>query len=236
MITTIFYDLDGTLLPMDMDVFINGYMKHLCIKAAPLGFESKPLVDAVWQGTNLMYANDGSKTNEEAFWEDFYKVYPDYDQDFLKEFFEGFYQNEFNNAKDSVGYNEYALSTVKLAKELGFRQVVATNPLFPKTATKSRLGWAGLSEDMFEEVTTYENYHYTKPNTKYYEELLANRGLKADEVLMVGNDVDEDMVAATIGMKVFLLTDCIINKKNKSIDEYPHGGYTELMEYIKGLR
>lgn len=33
-------------------------------------------------------------------------------------------------------------------------------------------------------------------------------------VLMVGNDVRDDMSAADVGMKVFLLTDCLINKKN----------------------
>ena len=52
---------------------------------------------------------------------------------------------------------------------------------------------------------------------------------------MVGNDVQEDMVAATLGMKVFLLTDCLINKEGKDIQEYPHGGFEELRKYLKEL-
>ena len=52
---------------------------------------------------------------------------------------------------------------------------------------------------------------------------------------MVGNDVAEDMVAETIGMKVFLLTDCLINKKGQDISQFAHGGFTELMEYLDTL-
>ena len=57
-------------------------------------------------------------------------------------------------------------------------------------------------------------------------------GLDPKECLMVGNDVSEDMIAEKLGMKVFLLTDCIINKENKDIDQYPNGGFQELIEYI----
>lgn len=37
--------------------------------------------------------------------------------------------------------------------------------------------------------------------------------MKEEETVMIGNDVGEDMVAAQLGMKVFLLTDCLINKE-----------------------
>ena len=56
-----------------------------------------------------------------------------------------------------------------------------------------------------------------------------------EECLMVGNDVSEDMIAETLGMKVFLLTDCLINKENKDISLYPHGGFEELLAFIETL-
>jgi len=46
-------------------------------------------------------------------------------------------------------------------------------------------------------------------------------------------DVEEDMVAETLGMKVFLLTDSLINKQNKNINQYPNGGFHELMKYLQ---
>ena len=52
---------------------------------------------------------------------------------------------------------------------------------------------------------------------------------------MVGNDVTEDMAAKTIGMKVFLLTDCLINKEGKDLELYPHGGFSELVKLIGGM-
>ena len=52
---------------------------------------------------------------------------------------------------------------------------------------------------------------------------------------MVGNDVGEDMVAGSLGMKTFLLTDCLINKTGEDIDHYPHGSFPALLQYIRSL-
>ena len=67
------------------------------------------------------------------------------------------------------------------------------------------------------------------------KELLERLGLAPEECVMVGNDVDDDMVAGELGMKVFLLTDCMINKKNVDISVYPHGSFAELIRYIESL-
>lgn len=52
---------------------------------------------------------------------------------------------------------------------------------------------------------------------------------------MVGNDATEDMVAADIGMSVFLLTDNLINKDDVDISAYPRGGFAELIEFLNKL-
>ena len=63
-LTTILFDLDGTLLPIDNDAFTKGYFKLLAVKLAPHGYEPKQLVDAIWAGTAAMVKNDGTKSNE----------------------------------------------------------------------------------------------------------------------------------------------------------------------------
>ena len=118
---------------------------------------------------------------------------------------------------------------------MGYKTVLATNPIFPAVATESRMRWAGLEPSDFEYYTTYENSHYGKPNLKYYEEVLEKIGAKAEECLMVGNDVTEDMVVTKLGMKVFLLTDCIINKQNEDINKYPYGTFEDLLHYLHAL-
>lgn len=234
MITTILFDLDGTLLPMDQDVFTKAYFKYLAAKIAPLGYDPQQLIDGIWAGTAAMVKNDGKQTNEQAFWNRFVDIFgPKAWQD--QPAFEEYYRNEFQQVKRECGFNPLAKETVDRIRRSGYRVALATNPIFPAVATESRIRWAGLEPDMFEYYTTYENSHYCKPNPEYYCELLRQIDCRAEECLMVGNDVNEDMIAETIGMKVFLLTDCLINKKKADISIYPNGDFTKLLSYLDSL-
>lgn len=47
MITTILFDLDGTLLPTDQDLFVKTYFKQLAVKLAPYGYKSSRWIDAI---------------------------------------------------------------------------------------------------------------------------------------------------------------------------------------------
>ena len=70
-ITTVLFDLDGTLLPMELEQFTNTYFGLLAKKAAPFGYDPKTLVAAVWKGTKAMVKNDGTETNDKRFWDTF---------------------------------------------------------------------------------------------------------------------------------------------------------------------
>lgn len=234
-IKMILFDLDGTLLPMDQNVFIKTYFGALVKKLLPHGYDAKQLVDVIWQGTAAMVANDGDRFNEEVFFDVFRGVYGDRAQT-DKHFFDEFYQNDFDReVRVSCGYNEKARLTLDKIKAKGYRVALATNPLFPSLATEYRIAWAGFSPDYFELFTTYENSRHCKPSLDYYREVIEKLGVDAEECLMVGNDVSEDMIASKLGMKVFLLTDCLINKSDEDISHYPSGSFDELLEYINEL-
>ena len=113
--------------------------------------------------------------------------------------------------------------------------MLATNPIFPAVATENRIRWAGLTPADFELYTTYENSCHCKPNPDYYRDILTQIGADPAECLMVGNDAVEDVAAGQLGMKVFLLTDCLINKDGKDISAYPQGSFDELIAYIDTL-
>ena len=49
------------------------------------------------------------------------------------------------------------------------------------------------------------------------------------------NDVTEDMVTEELGMKVFLLTNDLINREGKDISRYPQGDYDDLLNFIKEM-
>ena len=233
-ITTVLFDLDGTLLPMDQDVFVKDYFGRIAAKLAPQGYDPKKLVDTIWRGTGAMVKNDGSKTNEEAFWELAVSVYG---EKIVKDkhFFDEFYEKEFDKIKAVCGYHPAAAQIVHNLKEKGYRVALATNPIFPARATQWRIQWAGLQPEDFELYTAYENSSYSKPNPAYYRDVLARLNVKPEECLMVGNDVGEDMIAEQLGMKVFLLTDCMINKANADISVYPHGSFDDLKNFLNTL-
>lgn len=231
-ITTILFDLDGTLLPMDQDLFTKCYFKGLCKKAVPYGYSPDQLVDAVWAGTKAMVTNTGSHTCEVAFWECFAKILGESVRD-MEPVFAQYYANEFQAVKDVCGYTPEAARLIADLKAAGYRVVLATNPLFPPIATHSRVRWAGMNTEDFELITTYDNSSFCKPNPAYYQEILEKIGATPDECIMVGNDVKEDMVAASkLGITTFLLTDCLLNKENLDTSAYPQGGFAELRSYL----
>ena len=98
--TTILFDLDGTLLPMDQDEFVKAYFSYLAKKLAPLGYEPQKLIEAIWGGTGAMVKNNGGCLNEDAFWKFFTNIYGEKAlQD--KPVFEEFYRTEFQKASSA---------------------------------------------------------------------------------------------------------------------------------------
>ena len=91
---------------------------------------------------------------------------------------------------------------------------------------------AGLDIDDFDCITCYENSFYFKPDPAFYSDIAKVLGIATEECIMVGNDDDEDMVVKSIGMKVFLPTNRLINKGEKDISEYPDGSFEQLMSYL----
>ena len=230
----IFFDLDGTLLPMDQDRFIRTYMAALSSYMIPHGFDPRQFVETVWQGIGAMFKNDGSKTNEDVFWQAFTAAYgPDARQ--YEPILDTFYHTRFADVKSACGYNPKAAQTIRQLKEMGFELVLATQPIFPSIATENRMKWAGLNKNDFKLYTTYENSNYCKPNPAYYQQIMDKLDLKASDCLMVGNDATEDMVAQTLGMDVFLLTDCLINKNGIDLSCYPQGDLDTLLHYIQSM-
>lgn len=234
MITTVLFDLDGTLLPMDQDLFIKTYLSRMAKKMAPHGYDPDLLVSGIWKGSAAMIRNDGSMTNEDVFWSTFNAV-AGRNCRADEQLFIDFYSNEFQDVKTVCGFEPKSAQVIAELRARGIRVALATNPLFPAIATHSRIRWAGLDPEDFELITTYENSSHSKPNPDYFREILAKLDVTAENCLMVGNDVDDDMAAAEIGMDVFLLTDSLINHHNKNIEIYPHGGIDQLIAYVREL-
>ena len=228
----ILFDLDGTLLPMDLDVFIQKYFSLLAQTAAPYGYKPGDLIGAVWAGTKAKLKNDGTASNEVRFWDAFAALLGEQVRE-LEPLLAEFYRTRFHEVKSVVQPNPaFARAAVALAHEKAERVILATSPIFPRCAVESRLEWAGLCADDFDYITSYENSAFSKPNPKYYAQILSELGLEAKDCLMVGNDVQEDMEAsAAVGIESYLITDCIISRKEEPLT-CPHGTQEEFFAWL----
>lgn len=230
----IMFDMDGTLLPMDMHEFTHGYFKYLCKRLAPFGFDNEKLVDAIWKGTAAMARNDGKVLNREVFWNCFEELMGGPIDKIAGEC-DDFYGNEFNEAIKFTQPTPLAKEAVRLARTKSPVVALSTNPLFPMVGQKSRMNWAGIAEEKFDLVTAYETDYYCKPNPEYFKSVMERLHVEPSECLMVGNDEYEDMYACTLaGIDGYLITDTMIPSK-----EHPwegmKGSFEDFIVFLNDL-
>ena len=229
----VFFDLDGTLLPFDMDEFSrlyftavkeNGFMEKICQDNGKEIFE---------KAIRAMIFNDGTMTNKDAFFGTIERLSGVGVQKLLP-YMERFYQGEFQQVRQCTRAEKNVWESIRVLKNKGYRCVLATNPVFPPVATEYRIKWAGLSPDDFEYITHYENSHYCKPNPKYFIEILDHIGLRADECYIVGNDVRDDMSAVGLGFEGFLVLNHVIGDIERA-PECKKGDYSDLLDFARNL-
>ncbi len=226
----VLFDMDGTLVPMDIDVFTKKYFSAITAALAPYGYEPAELEKGIMRGLAAMVENDGTRNNYDVFWDSLKSVYGDRIIDDIP-LFDRYYNTDFDDLRSSVGYNSESARVISRLNARGVKLVLATNPVFPAVAVEKRVSWADIDPRVFAYITTYKNSHYCKPNPAYYTEIASVIGCDPADCLMIGNDVREDGAARAAGMDVFILTDCLIDRKGE-LERFPHGGFAELNVYL----
>ncbi|MFZ5916146.1 MAG: HAD family hydrolase [Chloroflexota bacterium] len=201
-IKAVLFDLDGTLLENDMDVFLPHYLRLLSARLAHI-VPPQEFVPHLMRASDRMAINDGRATNEQVFFEAFFPIAGHSRQD-IEPIFEAFYAEDFASLRQHTRRKPEARQAVQQAFDLGCRVVIATNPFFPTTAVQQRLEWAGVAGFPFDLVTTYENSRAAKPSLLYFEQILQAIDQPPQATLVVG-DEDMDMVAAHLGCATFLV-------------------------------
>ncbi|MEF9934269.1 MAG: HAD family hydrolase [Clostridium sp.] len=211
MLDTVLFDLDGTLLNIDSDKFMEEYMVRLYKRVSNnFTFEefNNHMKEAIMA---TIFSNDDSKTNEEVFKEK-YKEVLGRDIDDIYNHISDFYDDDYTTITGMYSKSNYMIKSVNMLLNKGYKLVVATNPLFPLKALKTRVNWAGLNSEDFDFITPIEVMKFCKPNPRYYGQILDIIEKAPNQCMMVGNDVQEDMVAKTIDVNTYLVTNNIINR------------------------
>lgn len=234
MIKTLLFDLDGTLLPVDTDLFLSRYLKLLSEKIIPW-IQPKDFVRHLMETTySMINKKDRDKTNSEIFWEDFPSKIPMNLRN-LEHLFDEFYTRDFPRLSHIVNKTSLPAKIIETAHNKGYEIVIATNPVFPRMAILERLRWINAGDFPYKLITCYETMHFSKPYIEYYGEILEKIEKSPEECLMIGNDVEEDMVAGNLGIKTFLVTDHLLNRKNIEVDTDYNGSLKDLADFISNL-
>lgn len=189
-------DLDDTLLQNNVDDFLPQYLGAFSRKAAAY-LDPNRFVKSLLAGTQAMTENrQPDCTLKESFEATFYPL-TGVEMNSFETLAEQFYAEVFPTLHGLTKPIPQSIQMVKDALERGYRLVVATNPLFPRTAILQRLAWANLPADQYpyEIITSYETFHFTKPDPAYYAEILARMGWPSEPAVVVGDDLERDIYA-----------------------------------------
>lgn len=231
MTLTLLLDLDDTLLNTNQDVFFPTYVRALATNLAPQ-VNPEVLTRALLSATNVMYASaDFSRTLQEVF-----------DAAFLPQIgltraelhaaAEIFYDTIFPTLQSMTAPKPEAKRLVEWAFAQGHRVAIATDPILPRHATYQRICWAGFAPEQFELFSSYEHFSFTKHHPAYYAEILGRLGWPDGPVLMVGNDMERDILPAK---KLGLATYFVNGESTPPEENIAHGSLSDLSKWLEAI-
>lgn len=203
MLKAVFLDLDNTMVLFDEQAYIDAYFSAIApwfSDLYPPGEFRRRYLDAAFS----LRENDGSRTNRVHFLERFCDGGA-VEAERVWRRFESFYEGGHSRIRVDVSVPPGLHDTVDALREMGLALVVASNPIFPRSAQITRMGWAGLSADDFTLFTHMENMCFVKPQVAYYRQICEHAGLEPGACLMAGNDPANDMVAKQAGLNTYLV-------------------------------
>lgn len=228
------FDLDGTLLPLDVDAFMRAYFHTVSKYVARFDVSQDALLAGIKEGTKAMALRNDSRTNADVFWECFAQYVPGDDIDWKSEFMD-YYEHHFGAIGDIVTPDPAAARAIKTLVDKGYPLVLTTMPMFPRRAVEWRLEWAGVNPECFERITTFDNSTSVKPKLEYYAENLAAMDVAGSDVLMVGNNTKEDAAFQALGADVYIVTDYLLDPIGFDMDSVRKGSLADFADWVEQL-
>ena len=197
MIKAVLLDLDNTLLHNPdrqwAQTFLRGWDRHFQDRYG-IAQASDALRSAM---ARLNRDSNGSISNADLIQDTLCRHLP-LDRAEIKRAVDDFYAGPYHCFKVATAPVAGAAELVRRLLSQNLLVAIATNPLFPESATQARVAWAGLSDCISELafITNSENMRYAKPNPAYFAETIARVGVEPDEALVVGDSRTNDIEPA----------------------------------------
>ena len=230
----VLFDLDGTLLQVEMRSFIPRYIAgyHACCSDL---VDYDLLQRAMRAGIHLLLETEcGTRSNEDRLFT-FLASRIGQDESLLRERFARFLDTGIEPLADAIIGIPEAVSLLECCRQAQVPLVLATNPVFPKVLIEARCRWAGLDLNHFALLTSFENSRYCKPQSGYFIEVAAKLGVDPRECLMVGNDTSHDLSATEVGMTTWLVDAYLQERDGPSWEPDYRGSHQELLDFLSSL-
>ena len=193
MTLTVLFDLDETLLRTNAKVFLPAYFKALGKALSFLGSEEEITNQIKFAVSRMISNQDPGKLLRDVFSDNFYHPLGT-SESACQEPLAIFYNQAFPKLQKLTEKQPGAIELVEWCKSKGLVMAIATNPLFPKTATYQRIRWAGLDPQDFVFYSSYDTFHFTKPHLAFYAEVLGRLGWPDSGKVMVGDNLTADLL------------------------------------------
>ncbi|MCC6957924.1 MAG: DinB family protein [Anaerolineales bacterium] len=227
-------DLDDTLLKNNIDEFLPKYLDAF---SSYLGGAIDPqrFVKSLMAGSQAMVQNRlPDCTLKEVFDAVFFPLAGLTPGEF-QPVADRFYQEKFPDLHNLTEPVPQAQEMVKEALRRGYRLAVTTNPLFPLAAILQRLKWANLPADQypFELISSYETFHFTKPDPAYFAEVLGRLGWPEGPVVVVGDDLTRDIIPAqSLGLAGYWADQHSVDEQPDDMPGLGHGSLEGMLAWI----
>jgi len=221
------FDLDGTLLQVEMQHFIPAYLDDLALHfsaSVPSGRFSRVARQAVHA---LLAKGDARRTNRER-----YVAILEAQLGIPEKLFEERLALWLEEGLPRLAHHVTPIAGARPLLDycfsLGLPVILATNPVFPRAMIEARLAWGGLGDYPFDMITSYENSRYCKPQPDYFKDVLEGFELVPENCLMIGNDTQHDLAAAAIGMSTFLVDTFMVDRLGGDFSSNYRGSLADL--------
>ncbi|MBK6794144.1 MAG: DinB family protein [Anaerolineales bacterium] len=228
---TLLLDLDETLLNTNQDIFFPAYLQALSTNFASF-LDPKLVMRALLSSIEKMNQNqDATRSLKDVFSDEFCPMVG-MSREALDTHIDDFYSRVFPSLRGITSQIPEVQPFVDWAVAQGYRLVVATDPLLPRPATRQRVQWAGLEPEQFELISTFEDFHFLKNYPAYYAEVLGRIGWQDGPVLMVGNDMERDIMSARkLGLATFFIE--TESGSTSGSEAGPRGTLADLRRYLE---
>jgi len=235
MYDAILFDLDGTLLGLDNDHFVNLYFKALGQKLSPWYPEGE-IIPLIVQATEAMMKARGDRGLLCDVFREAYDRQSTVPFASLEPVYDEFYRTEFDQVRTISRPLPLARKVLEQAAAITPRIALATIPIFPRVAIDARLNWGRLSDFPFALITSFENMHTSKPNPNYFLEVAHRLNVAPSSCLMVGNDYRDDMAAVAAGMETYMVLDYALNSHLARHTPTYTGSLADLHDFLLQIR